>query len=148
MRVKLRVDSYTGPHVAVTFFAGEGETLHNIGTLRMRVEEYQAIGCAIGLGAERMGTHLQVIHDDEVFLRERDRRAEAEKARSHGEDPDECASPETCGVCHNCQCRWSDCHCDAPTRPSLFGAHAHVIEILGDLVSEVCDDPEKGQESS
>lgn len=145
MRVKLRVDSYTGPHVAVTFFAGEGETLHNIGTLRMHVGEYQTIGCALSLGAERMGAHLHVVHDDEVFRAEALRRAEAERARSHGEDLDECSSSETCGVCHNCQYPVAHCHCG---EPPLSGARAHVIEVLGDLMSEVCDDPEKGQESS
>jgi hypothetical protein len=58
MRVKMRVDSYTGPHVAVTFFAGEGGTLANIGTLRMRVGEYQSIGRALSIGAGQMGEQL------------------------------------------------------------------------------------------
>ena len=74
MRVKWRVDSYEGGHVRVTFFAGKGDTLVNIGTLTMRVEEYQAIGAALLLGTGRMMGNLVVEHDDEVFVEEVARR--------------------------------------------------------------------------
>jgi len=77
-RVMLRVDSYVDEYITATLFAGEGEALAKIGTLTMCVGEYQAIGCALLMGAERMGTQLQVITDDTVFLAERERRAALE----------------------------------------------------------------------
>jgi len=81
VRVKLRVESYNGVHVVVTFFAGAGETLANIGTLRMRTEEYQAIGASMSLGAKAMNGNLVVEHEDEVFREAAMRIALEEKAR-------------------------------------------------------------------
>jgi hypothetical protein len=78
MRVKMRVDSYNGHHVVVTFFAGEG-TLANIGTLCMHTGEYQLIGCALSMGAERMHGQLVIEHEDGVFRKEAQRRALQEK---------------------------------------------------------------------
>jgi hypothetical protein len=76
MRVKMRVDSYNGHHVVATLFAGEGDTLANIGTLRMHTGEYQLIGVALSLGAKQMhGLPLTVEHEDAVFKEAADRLA-------------------------------------------------------------------------
>jgi len=68
MKVKMRVDEKDREYVRATLFAGV-DTLANIGVLTMRVEEYQLIGAALSLGAERMQGHLTVTHDDTVLCK-------------------------------------------------------------------------------
>ena len=63
MILKMRHEKM-GKHIHTTFFSGEENcTLANLGTLVMDVGEYQLIGAALLLGAERTNGHLKVLSD-------------------------------------------------------------------------------------
>lgn len=66
MRLKMRVDGANQKHVKVTLFMGE-RTLANIGSLCLRLPEYQILGAVLSLGAGIVPDHLTVEHDDAVF---------------------------------------------------------------------------------
>ncbi len=82
IKIKMRVDSYIGEHVRVTFFGGmENFTMHNMGTLVMSPAEYQNVGAALSLAAVAMRPNLLVEHEIEAFREEDARRNNPEGKR-------------------------------------------------------------------
>lgn len=69
MRLKWKVVECDGNRVRVTFFAGDGDELTDLGTLNMCVSAYQLIGAIVLLGAERTFPPTDIETDDNVFVR-------------------------------------------------------------------------------
>lgn len=61
MIVKM-VSAKNGEHICTTFFMGkEGQTLANVGTLVQNIGEWQILGAAILLGAEKTKGRLRAV---------------------------------------------------------------------------------------
>jgi len=63
MKLNLRVDRVEGEHVWCTLFMNRG----NCGNLCLRVGEYQLLGAALLMGADRTQGQLEAKSDDRVF---------------------------------------------------------------------------------
>lgn len=64
MILKLRAEK-RGKHIHETFFVAkeENRTFQNIGTLIMEMGEWQMVGVALLLGADKMNKHLKIIEE-------------------------------------------------------------------------------------
>jgi hypothetical protein len=70
MKIKMRVDYYTGAHVEITFFVGpSGDyTCANVGKLTMRVPDFQAFCTTMLLGAKLTHGEHEVEIDEAMFV--------------------------------------------------------------------------------
>ena len=80
MRMKLRIDQINSQHVYLSIFSDlsitNDGTFAHLGKLVMDIGEYQAFGCALGLGANRMKGHFVLIPEDPKFKGWADKEAE------------------------------------------------------------------------
>lgn len=79
MRMKLRIDSINSQHVHLSVFSDPGitnnGTFAHLGKLIMGTGEYQAFGCALGLGAKQMMNHFVLMPEDPKFKEWADKEA-------------------------------------------------------------------------
>lgn len=79
MRMKLRIDIINPQHVHLSVFSDSSVdnngTFAHLGRLIMGIGEYQAFGCALGLGAKQMKGHFVLMPEDPKFKEWTDREA-------------------------------------------------------------------------
>ena len=86
MRMKLRIDLINPQHVHLSVFSDPSVTNDGtfayLGLLIMGIGEYQAFGCALGLGAKQMKGHFVLMPEDPKFKEWTDKEAKKDEQRS------------------------------------------------------------------
>lgn len=85
MRMKLRIDNINPRHVHLSIFSDESftndGTFAHLGKLIMTIGEYQLLGVALSLGADRMKGRFVLMPEDPKFMQWAEKEAKKDEQR-------------------------------------------------------------------